>query len=345
MTETKCTLNEDFLEQMSKSSVIWLSATQVAEMLTYEACVRVLEYAMPQVSQGEAVMPFRTSMAIPGKGLFGMMPGALTADPGVFGIKLLSLYPDNAANNLPSHLGLFVLFSIDTGLPLAIMSGSVLTAIRTGGASALASKYLARTDAKILTIIGTGEQAQSHIAALTLVRDIKEIRIWGRNRHHAERLASLYADDIHRKVIVADKIKTAIKDSHIICTVTAATDPLLYGEWLEPGMHLNVVGSGYPHKAEVDSDCIRRARVYIDYEASALAQAGDLIRAFEAGTIAADHIICEIGSLILNSKLGRLSDDDITLYKSVGIAAQDLAVARYVFDQANQRGVGTIVGI
>ncbi|MCB9955855.1 MAG: ornithine cyclodeaminase family protein [Caulobacterales bacterium] len=329
--------------EVSASKVIWLSGEQVSDLLSYEACIEILEEAMPKVSRGDALMPLRHGMPLLDKGLFGMMPGALTGQPGVFGIKLLSLYPENPAKGLPSHLGLFVLFNFEDGLPIAVLNAGALTAIRTAAASALATKYLSRKDAHILTIIGTGEQAGTHIEAISMVRDIREIRIWGRNVKQAEKLASEYAGSVRGNFLVEEKIEHAIKGADIICTVTAASNPILAGKWLEPGMHLNVVGSGVPDKAEVDAECIRRSRVFVDSKSTALALAGDLRRPIESGDVCEGDIIGEIGEVILGGKHGRISDEDISLYKSVGVIAQDLSAAWWIFEEAARRNIGSVV--
>jgi ornithine cyclodeaminase len=220
------------------------------------------------------------------------------------------------------------------------MSASVLTAIRTAAASALATRYLAKADAHVLTIVGTGEEARTHIDAVTAVRPIDEVRVWGRTPARAQKLAERFRNSDRFEVRPVENLREAMRGADIVCTVTAAAEPIVAGGWLEPGMHLNVAGSGWAHKAEVDPECVRRSRVFVDYRASALAQAGELIQAFEAGAVTEDHIRGEIGQVIMQAVPGRTHPQDITMYKSVGIIAQDLAPAWYLYSLARERNSG-----
>lgn len=324
-----------------KSDILWITADDISTLLTFEKCVELLEGVMPQVSRREATLPLRWGMPVEDKGLFGMMPGALD-EPACFGIKLLSLYQSNPDSGLPSHLGLYVLYEKAYGQPIAIMDANVLTAIRTAAASALATKWLARPGSASMAMLGTGEQCREHIHAIRAVMPIEDIRIWGRDETKARQLAGDYEarlPDCH--VSAFANPEDALKGADIVCTVTAAKHAFINEQWLEDGMHLNVVGSGMAKASEVLPECIKRAKLFIDYRESALAQAGDIIKAIDAGIIDESHILAEIGQVILGEKPGRTADTDITLYKSVGVAAQDLIVAHYLYSEAGQQDIGT----
>jgi len=322
-----------------------VSAEQVRDLLTYPACIDVVRAAMIEVSRRNADMPLRHAIKIPnGKGLLVMMYGSLGA-PESFGIKLVSLFPGNASAGLSSHLGLVVLYEAEHGRPVAIMDGGVVTAIRTAAASAVATDRLARADARVMAILGNGEEAETHLRALAEVRTLEEVRIWGRDRRRADAFVGAHAGSAQADVRAVDTVDDAVRGAAIVCTVTAAPEPVLFGHQLEPGMHLNVVGSSIPKTAEVDTEAVRRSRYFVDYRESTLAQAGELLRAKQEGVVGDDHIVAEIGQVLSGEAEGRRTDEEITLYKSLGVIAQDLAAACYVWREAESRGVGAVVEI
>jgi ornithine cyclodeaminase len=314
-------------------------------------CVELMDQAMRQVSLRECALPLRKGLPLMnGKGLLGWMPGYLRASddgggayPDHFGIKLNSLYPDNPRHGFSSHLGLVVLYEADHGRPVAILDADVITSLRTAAASALATRELSRPESTTLAIIGTGEEARTHIPAMLAVRDIEEIKVWGRTPAHVEALCEEFSGLEEVAVEAAESVEAAVSGADVICTVTAADDPVLLGEWLPAGVHLNLVGSSIPEAREVDNEAVRRGRFYIDYIESTLNQAGELLRAIDDGVVDETHIVGEIGDVLLGKVPGRQSPDDITIYKSLGVAAQDLASARYLFDECERRGLGQVV--
>lgn len=319
-----------------------ISGAEVRELLTYPDCVRVVEAAMRAASAGHALLPLRQFMAVPGvEGRLAWMPGFL-GEPACFGIKLLSLYPGNPAVGLSSHVGLYVLYEHGHGRPLAILEASALTAVRTAAASVVATQALARRDARTLAIVGTGEEARTHLEAFQAVRPFGRVIVWGRDAAKAAALAARARALGAAQVEVATSVREAAAQADVLCTVTSAPTPLLSGDDLHPGMHLCLVGSSIPQTREVDEEVVARARFYVDYRESARAQAGELLHAIRAGRVTEAHVLGEIGEVLAGRVAGRRNDEEITVYKSLGIAAQDLAAAMFVYQRALERQAGTV---
>ena len=322
-----------------------VTGEDVRRLLPYGDCVEAVAAAMCAVSAGGTVMPLRQIMRLPGgKGALGTMPGYL-GEPECFGIKLLSLFPGNPAVGLSSHLGLYMLFEAGNGRPLALMEASALTAIRTAAASVVATRALARENSSVLAIIGTGEEAHAHLEAFQAVRPFDRLLVWGRNRLAAQRLAdrarSLGIAEVH----VVASVPDALAEADVVCTVTASPEPLLSGADVRPGTHLCLVGASIPTSREVDDACVAMSRFYVDYRASAMAQAGELLHAIGAGAVTESHVVAEIGEVLAGTSPGRGSDSEVTVYKSLGVAAQDLAAAALVYRRAVALGVGTMAPI
>lgn len=319
-----------------------ISNKEVAVLLTMDKAIEIVADAMVKASAGEANLPLRHAIEVGGPNLMGIMPGSLT-DPACYGVKLLSLFPGNAAAGRSSHQGAMILFEAEYGAAIALMDASVLSAVRTAAASAVATDYLARADSSILTLIGYGEQAQTHLEAMLAVRPIKQVRIAGRNGDKAQMFAA-EAQKKHSDLAftTGTDIQAAVTGADIICTVTAAQEPLLFGDWIDPGTHLNIVGSSIPSKREIDEDLVAKASFYVDYRPSTFAQAGEVIGALESGRITKAHIRAEIGELAQTSAGSRTSEGEITLYRSLGIAAQDLACAHFILKEAEKAGLGVI---
>jgi ornithine cyclodeaminase len=318
-----------------------ISGRELRELLPFDACVEAVEQAMRGVSRGRALMPLRQFMQVPARdGKLAWMPGALH-DPECFGIKLLSLFPGNPRVGLSSHVGLYVLYESAHGRPLAIMEASALTAIRTAAASVVATQALARPDSKTLAIIGTGEEARSHVDAFQAVRPFERVVVWGRREEAANALAEHARRAGCDSVEVAASVAAAAADADVICTVTGSPTALLFGREVRPGTHLNLVGASIPTSREVDDDLVAKARYFVDFRGSAMAQAGELLDAIKAGRVTAAHIRGEIGDVLNGSAPGRTAAADVTIYKSLGVAAQDLAGALLVYRNALERGLGT----
>jgi ornithine cyclodeaminase/alanine dehydrogenase-like protein (mu-crystallin family) len=318
-----------------------ISGQDIRRLLSYPDCVDAVEAAMRRVSLGGALLPLRHGMPLPnGQGALGMMPGFLD-EPARFGIKLVSLFPGNTARGLSTHLGVYVLYEAETGQPLAILEAGALTAIRTAAASVVATRALARPESRCLAIVGTGEQARAHIESFQAVRPFESIRIWGRDADRAQRLAHDCEGLGGARVTASTDLRAVLAEADVVCTVTSAREPLLTGGDLRPGMHLCLVGSSFPDRREVDDDCVARARFFVDYRESARAQAGELKHAIEAGRVTFEgHVVAEIGEVLAGQTAGRRSPDEVTIYKSLGVAAQDLAAAAVVHRRAVETGAG-----
>jgi ornithine cyclodeaminase/alanine dehydrogenase-like protein (mu-crystallin family) len=266
--------------------------------------------------------------------LFGVMPGAMGAQA-TFGAKLISVFQDNFAKGIQSHQGLVILFDPDTGAPVCVVDAGEITAIRTAAASAVATAALAREDARRMAILGYGEQAATHARAIGKVRGLESIVVWGRSPDRARAFAQRMQAELAIPVSAAASVEEAVAKADIICTVTAATEPILKGAWVRPGTHVNVVGSGFAGPAEVDNDLVVRSRFIADSREGVLSQGAEFLRAKQAGLIDDRHIVAEIGQVLAGEIQGRRSVDEITVYKSLGHVVQDLASAWALYSQAN----------
>ncbi|MEM6909623.1 MAG: ornithine cyclodeaminase family protein [Pseudomonadota bacterium] len=327
-----------------------IAQSDVERLLPVGQCVPVMRAAMIATSRGDVSLPIRQFMPVPGApGKLALMPGSLgtagEVDSASFGIKLVCKYERPHGDPLGTHVGMVLLFDSVKGVPLAMIEGSSLTAIRTSAASALATDLLAREDASRLAIIGNGEQALRHISAMQAVREIAHVSVWGRDPERAAAFAKHASDTCGVIVEIAPSAAAAVSQADIICTTTSAKDQVLLGADLQPGQHLNLVGSAIPTSAEVDSAAVAISRFYVDYRPAAMAAAGELLDAIEAGAVTAEHIVAEIGEVAQDRALGRASADDITCYKSLGVAAQDLAAAQAIWRSAEAEGSGTTVDL
>lgn len=319
-----------------------INAAEVRHLLPMEECIDAVETAMIAASSGEVVMPPRLfSPLFDNSGFLGLMPGS-ASHPAVYGAKLVSLHPANPAKGLPAIQGFVVLFDHATGTPVALIEGAEVTAMRTAAASGLATKLLSRPEARSHGIMGAGVQAITHIDAVNAVRPIDKIVIWGRSLEKAEALAAAETKRTGRAVRAsADPRDIAACD--IISCVTGSATPILKGEWLAPGAHVNLVGSHTPNAREADSMLMKSAAIYVDLMAAALKEAGDILIPIGEGLFTQDHIIGEIGMLAMKKIPGRTTSDQITVYKSLGIVAQDLYAASLVYRKARQRNAGVEV--
>jgi ornithine cyclodeaminase/alanine dehydrogenase-like protein (mu-crystallin family) len=321
--------------------VLLLSGREVDELLDVDELIDALADAMVDLSEGRASVPPRVGALVAERGgLLGAMPGYVPS-AGALASKLVTLFPGNAGTGLPTHQALVAAFDPDNGRPVAILDGAVITDIRTGAGSALATRLLAREDAATIAILGTGVQARSHARAVTRVRRFAEVRVAGRSHANAEAVATELAAELGLEVRAASTWEEACAGADVVCATTHASEPVVRRQWLAPGAHVNSVGYG---GREVDDETVADALVVVEARAAALAPppAGspDLLEPIERGIIDAHHVHAEIGELVAGSRPGRSSADQITLYKSVGVAAQDCAAAALVLRRARERGVG-----
>jgi ornithine cyclodeaminase/alanine dehydrogenase-like protein (mu-crystallin family) len=299
---------------------------EVAKRLTYEMCIPIVRQAMIAFSRGETRQLLRSIIPLSDGRLFGVMPGAMGAHA-VFGAKLISVFPENFARGIQSHQGLVILFDPESGAPVCVVHAGELTAIRTAAASAVATDALARKDACRLTLLGYGEQAATHARSIGKVRDLKSIVVWGRSPERARAFAERTQAELEVPISAAGSVKEAVSEADIVCTVTSAAEPILMGEWVRPGTHLNLVGSSHAGPAEVDSEVVVRSRFIADSREGVLNQGAEFLRAKAAGLVDDKHIVAEIGQVLAGEIEGRRSAEEITIYKSLGHVVQDLATA------------------
>jgi ornithine cyclodeaminase len=308
-----------------------IGPAEVARRLTFQACIPAVRKAMADLSAGRTRQLLRTYVDLgPGR-IFGMMPGALAID-GYFGAKLVSVFADTEHPGRSLHRGVVVLFEGVEGHPVCVADAEEITAIRTAAASAAATDALARPDAAALTVLGCGRQAEAHVRAIGVVRPISSVTIWGRDPARAAALAGRLSGDGVAAVGTTASAAAAVAHADIVCATTGAAEPILEGAWLNPGVHVNLVGSSGPAQAEADNEVVRRARYIVDSRDSALAKAAEFLRARAAGAVDDDHLLGEIGEVLLGRLPGRTDAADITVYKSVGHAVQDLAAAAYLYE-------------
>jgi ornithine cyclodeaminase len=321
---------------MTDSALLVLNASEVAESLAYDACISVVRDAMIAHSSGTTRHLLRSFIGMGEGRTFAQMPAALAID-GYFGAKLVSVFadPDDPAHR--AHRGVVVLFEGTSGEPVCVADAGAVTDIRTGAASAVATDALARPDASALAVLGTGNQAGSHIKALSLLRQFEKVTVWGRNEQRAQEFAGRMTDETGLDIGTAGSAQAATADADVICTVTSASEPILFGEWLSPGTHVNVVGSSAPGPVEVDDQLVVESRFFVDCREHVINHGAEFLRAKKAGLIDDDHIVAEIGEVLSGRVEGRRSRDEITVYKSLGHAVQDLAAVAYLYQQAGNQ--------
>jgi alanine dehydrogenase len=319
-----------------------INQAEVTELLPMEECIGVMDGVLRTLASGGAQLPLRTSLRVPGTGgLFCWMPAQLSK-PAALGLKVISVFPGNEGTPLDSHQGVVLLLDPATGAPLAIIDASSITAIRTAAVSAVATRALAREDASDLAILGSGVQARSHLEAIGLVRRLGRVRLWSPN---ADRLAGFVRWARERLGVVAEPMpgpREAVAGAHIICTTTASSTPVLQGDWIATGAHINAVGSSIPSARELDSAAVARSRLFVDRRESAEYEAGDFLIPLHEGAIAESHLLGELGDVLIGRLPGRTGEADVTLFKSLGIAVEDLAAGEYVLGKAEARGIGLV---
>ncbi len=317
-----------------------LDADAIRSLIDIEWLVDIAERALRKTSNGIAVQDIRRTLEFSGSGggCLSIMYANVTDQP-AFGAKVLSVYPGNFAHGLPSHRGGILLFERQQGRPVALVDGGEATAWRTAAASAAATRALSRPEASTLTVLGYGEQAQRHVDTIASVRPIRNIRVWGRDVEKAELFAETQREAGFNAQVCED-VRQAVAGADVVCSVTSAQTPILFGRWLRPGTHVNAVGASVASCQEIDVECIRCARVWVDYMPMALTAAAELIQAVREGVIHEADICGEIGAVFGKKIPGRQSASDITLYRSLGVPAQDIELANCLYEAASTSGTG-----
>jgi Predicted ornithine cyclodeaminase, mu-crystallin homolog len=333
-----------------------LSQSDVERLLPMDACIDVMASALVSLARGDAVLPLRTVILVPGTNdAFATMPGYLKLRESgegagapersetVVGAKVITVFPGNHGTAFDSHQGAVLLFDPDNGALAAVLDATPVTAVRTAAVSAVATRLLAREMASSLTIIGAGVQAHEHLEAMCAVRPIRTLRVWSRSQDNAQRLVDAARNQFGLEASIAASGRDAVHGSEIICTTTSAREPVLFGEWLSPGAHINAIGASQASAREIDSLTVIRSRLYVDRRESALKEPGDILVPLQDGDIGPDHIVGEIGELLIGRAVGRRDANEITLFKSLGLAIEDLAAAAYVYGEAVRTGTGVRV--
>jgi len=323
--------------------VLIVNGSEVRDLLPMGECIGVMSDALSALARGDAILPLRPILWLPEKaGALGMMPAYLGNIQSV-GLKVVTVFPGNHGTRYDSHQGAVLLFETGHGQLLSIMDASSITAVRTAAVSGLATRLLARENADTVAILGTGVQARTHLEAMLTVRPVKSIRVWSRNAEHVSKFVEREARKLSIAVVASSSAEEAVRGADIICTTTSSREPVLHGEWIAPGSHINAVGSSVAFARELDTAAVTNARLYVDRRESTLNESGDFIIAKKEGSIDESHIVGEIGDVILGKVKGRRSPDEITLFKSLGLAVEDLAAANHIYKKAAAINAGTLI--
>ena len=326
-----------------------LRESEVRLLFSMEDAIGLMADALRAFSTGRVEQPVRLAMLIPPHdGYLGLMPAQIRGSPAdagrlseALGAKAVTFFPHNSARDLPTVLSVVLLWDSATGDLLAMMDGRLITAVRTAATSAAATRVLARPDARVLAILGAGVQARSHLEALALIRPLRQVRIWSRTPASVQRLIAQMPPHIGGVPLVAcATAEDAARGADIIVTATSSATPVLAGKWIAPGAHINAVGAPQPNMRELDTAAVQGARLYVDSRAGALAESGDVMIPIAEKALGPGHIIGEVGEVLAGKVSGRTSDKDITLFKSLGMAVEDVAAAQHIYSRALQQGVG-----
>jgi ornithine cyclodeaminase/alanine dehydrogenase-like protein (mu-crystallin family) len=316
-----------------------LSGEEVVRLLDMPGCMQAMEKALVTLARGEFHLPLRLVVRPPGEShLLGLMPTYRSGGRPLYALKTVAIFPDNPSRGLDPHQGTVTLYDGTTGEVLAVMNASPITAIRTAAVSGVATRALAREDARVLAVVGAGHQARPHIAAMLEARPLEEVRISSRSYESAERLAAEWP--LARAV---ESNEDAVRGADVICTVTQSAMPVLSHEWLAPGVHINAVGACFPHTRELDTETVVRSSFFTDRRESCENEAGDYVIPLQEGAISDGHIRAELGEVLAGTGPGRTSPQEITVFESLGLAVEDLAAAEYLMRRARETGAGTTV--
>jgi ornithine cyclodeaminase len=317
-----------------------LGEHDVARLLPMDECVEVMAEALAALERGEMHQPLRFVVRPPdAAGLLGLMPAHRSGASAAFGLKAVCVMPGNPDRGLDAHQGVVILSDGETGEVRAVVNASAITGIRTAAVSGVATRLLAREDARELAVLGAGVQARSHLEAMAVVGAFERARIWSRTPAHAEALAA-EPGELPFPVEAAASAEEALAGADVVCTTTSAPEPILRRAWLRAGAHVNAVGSSIPTTRELDTETMAAASLFVDRRESTLNEAGDFLFPQREGAIGPDHIRAELGELLVGSAAGRTSSEELTVFKSLGLAVQDLAAAEHLYRRAREEGAG-----
>jgi ornithine cyclodeaminase/alanine dehydrogenase-like protein (mu-crystallin family) len=319
-------------------AILVLNQSEVERLLDMEGCIEAMAGILEALARGELFQPLRTIAFPPGESSgIGLMPAHRSGSAAAYALKTICLFPDNPARGLDTHQGTVTLFSGETGEVRALMNASAITAIRTAAVSAVATRLLAREDASELAIVGSGVQGRSHVEAMRAVKPWGRIRVASRTLAHSQALA----DETGAEAV--ESVEQAVRGADVVVTATSSSEPVLRREWLKPGAHVNAVGSSIPTARELDTATVAAASLFVDRRESTVNEAGDYLLPLQEGALGPDHIRAEIGEILIGKHPGRTAPDELTVFKSLGLAVEDLAAAEYVVRRAQETGTGTNV--
>jgi ornithine cyclodeaminase len=328
-----------------------VSHREVSSLLPMREAIDVMADAFRALARGDALLPLRQVVRLPGTpNLLALMPAQLGVTSAArhrpaLGAKIISVFPGNDATPYDSHMGVVLLFDTELGRLLAIMDASSITAIRTAAVSGVATRLLARPDAGDLALLGAGVQAMTHLESMKCARTLRRVRVWSRSPQRAQQFAERALRRLGIRVEAVGRARDAVDGADLICTVTASREPVLRGAWVADGAHINAVGAALPTARELDTEAVRRARLFADRRESALSEAGEFLIPRGEGAIDDSHIRGEIGELLMGAVSGRESPSDITLFKSLGLAIEDVAAARHIYEKGTAHGTGIWVSL
>lgn len=319
-----------------------LTASELEQVIDRRATIDAVQRIFAEIGVGRATQPAPTSMGTPAGSGRHLLMAAVSDGTGLAGVKLLSDLPDNASRGLPSQRSAVLVCDRSTGEPLALLDGRVPTRVRTAAASAVATRLLSRPDSRVLGLVGAGALAREHVAALAEVRRFERILVWSRTKERRDQL--IKETDFDGELIACDELESVVEQADVLCTLTPSVEPIIDGSRIPPGQHLNVVGARpRPDEREVDATTMRRADVWVDHRATALTKSGDLIMAVAEGALSEQDVVGDLAELATGACPGRTSHDQITLFDSVGVGAEDLAIAHLLYQEATARGLGTAI--
>src|SRR5262245_47425566 len=316
-----------------------LTADDVAGLLHFDELIDAMEGALRQFSSGGVEQPVRTVVPMSDRNVFGVMP-AYVRVPGVVGAKLVSVFGGNAALKLPTHLATILMFSPSTGALVSVMDGRVITEMRTAAVSAVSARELARDDAQTLAIIGSGAQARSHLEALVRVFELNQNPVWSPTPDHQMAFITEMMATTETKLVGSNSAEEAVHGADLVVLATSSSEPVIQNEWVASGAHVISIGACRPNQREMDSALIRRGRLFVDSRAAALVESGDIVMGIQQGQFAASHIVGELGEVLTGQVEGRRAPNDITIFKSLGLAVEDVVAADLVYRKAVQQDAG-----
>jgi ornithine cyclodeaminase/alanine dehydrogenase-like protein (mu-crystallin family) len=319
-------------------AILVLNQSEVEHLLDMEGCIEAMAGILEALARGELFQPLRSIAFPPGESsAIGLMPSHRSGPNAAYALKTICLFPDNPTRGLDAHQGTVTLFSGETGQVRALMNASAITAIRTAAVSAVATRLLAREDASELAIVGSGVQGRSHIEAMRALKPWESIRIASRTHEHAQALAE------ETGATAVESVEEAVRGADVVVTATSSSEPVLSHDWLKPGAHVNAVGSSIKSARELDTATIVASSLFADRRESTVNEAGDYLVPIQEGAIGPDHHKAEIGEILTGAHPGRTAPDELTVFKSLGLAVEDLAAAEYVVRRAQETGTGTTV--